>query len=72
MGNKAKKWNELREAIGPGELMTKRRSAVALAAWSRHAGTHNPGTHKPDFDDTEEQLEEYEEEEAENDEQQEG
>lgn len=55
----SKKWNELREAIGPGELMTKRRNSQAVAAWSRHQGAHSPGTKKPELDDTEEQMGEY-------------
>lgn len=42
--------------------MTKRRNSQAVAAWSRHQGSHSPGTKKPDVDETEEQLEEYEEE----------
>jgi hypothetical protein len=65
------KWLELREAIGPGVIMTKRRNPQAGAAWGRHQGAHNPGTHKPDVDDTEEQLEEYEEEEAKDEQEQE-
>lgn len=42
--------------------MPKRRNAHAVAAWSRHGGAHNPGTKKPDSDDTEEQIEEHLEE----------
>ena len=57
----SKKWNELNETIGR-ELMTKRRNSQAVAAWSRHQGSHSPGTKKPIVDETEEQLEELEEE----------
>lgn len=39
--------------------MTKRRSAQAVGAWSRHQGAHSPGTKCPDVDETEEGLEEY-------------
>lgn len=39
--------------------MTKRRNPQAGAAWSRHQGAHDPGTKKPDVDETEEQIEEY-------------
>ena len=60
------KWDELQETIGR-ELMTKRRSAQAVGAWSRHQGAHSPGTKKPDLDDTDEQLEEVELEEEEDD-----
>jgi len=54
------KWDELNETIGR-ELMTKRRSAQAVGAWSRHQGAHCPGTKKPDIEDIEEQLEELDE-----------
>jgi hypothetical protein len=52
------KWDELKGAIGPGDIMTKRRNSQAVAAWSRHQGSHSPGTKKPIVDDTDEQLEE--------------
>lgn len=45
--------------------MPKRRSAAAVAAWSRHQGAHDPGSRKPDVDETEEGLEEYNDEEEE-------
>ena len=57
----SKKWNELNETIGR-ELMTGRRNPQAVAAWSRHQGSHSPGTKKPDLDDLDEQLEEIDEE----------
>jgi hypothetical protein len=37
----------------------KRRNAHAVDAWSRHGGAHDPGTRRPDIDDTDEQVEEY-------------
>jgi len=37
----------------------KRRSAPAVDAWSRHGGAHNPGSKRPDVDDTEEGLDEF-------------
>jgi hypothetical protein len=37
-------------------MRDKRRNAQAVAAWSRHGGAHNPGTKRPDVDDTDEQL----------------
>lgn len=57
--SKPNKWVELNGATGRG-LMTKRRSAQAVGAWSRHQGAHSPGTKRPDLDDIED-IEEQEE-----------
>lgn len=65
------KWNELREVFGREVILTKRRSAQAGAAWSRHQGAHSPGTKKPIVDDLDEQLEEVELEEEQDDQEEE-
>jgi len=36
--------------------MTKRRNPRAVAAWGRHGGAHDPGSNRPEVDDTDEQL----------------
>ena len=51
------KWDELNGAIGRQLMPKKRRSAMAVGAWSRHQGAHSPGSKRPDQDETEEQLE---------------
>lgn len=60
------KWDELNEANGRQLMPTKRRNPQAVAAWSRHQGAHDPGTKKPDVDETEEGLEDALEEALEN------
>jgi hypothetical protein len=51
------KWEELKGAIGRQLMPEKRRNPQAVAAWSRHQGSHSPGTKRPDVDETEEGLE---------------